>query len=265
MLTDASEPRCPTGKRPGSAARRPGTRKLPPIAARPRRRPGAARRRHPRPGRLRRPEDAGVVLAAYPSLTAGGEARRAEHAGRPRRLRPRRCWTPSRRRRCPRPTCRPRSSASCATSRTRTSTSRSPRSWGIVRNTPADRQKLIAEWKKKLTAAAAPPDLALGRAMFAKTCQQCHTLLRRRRQGRPGHHRLQPRQPRLPAGEHPRPQRRHPEGIRGDASSTSRAAGSSPASSSAGDASALTVVTANEMLTIADKRHRRRRGRATCR
>jgi putative membrane-bound dehydrogenase-like protein len=48
--------------------------------------------------------------------------------------------------------------------------------WGIVRATPADRIKLIAEWKKKLTSPAPAPDLELGRAMFAKTCQQCHTL-----------------------------------------------------------------------------------------
>ncbi len=48
--------------------------------------------------------------------------------------------------------------------------------WGIVRTTPADRAKLIADWQKKLAAPAPPPDLALGRAVFAKTCQQCHTL-----------------------------------------------------------------------------------------
>jgi putative heme-binding domain-containing protein len=48
--------------------------------------------------------------------------------------------------------------------------------WGIVRTTPADRAKLIADWKKKLNAPAPAPDLELGRAMFAKTCQQCHTL-----------------------------------------------------------------------------------------
>ncbi len=48
--------------------------------------------------------------------------------------------------------------------------------WGIVRTTPADRLKLIADWKKRLNAAAPLPDLMLGRAMFAKTCQQCHTL-----------------------------------------------------------------------------------------
>ncbi|MDB5310620.1 MAG: hypothetical protein JWO38_4822 [Gemmataceae bacterium] len=49
--------------------------------------------------------------------------------------------------------------------------------WGSVRDTPADRKKLIDEWKRKLAAPAkAPPDLGLGRAVFAKTCQQCHTL-----------------------------------------------------------------------------------------
>ena len=51
-----------------------------------------------------------------------------------------------------------------------------PTSWGLVRSTPADRLKLIAEWKRKLEAPAAPPDLAQGRAVFAKACQQCHTL-----------------------------------------------------------------------------------------
>jgi putative membrane-bound dehydrogenase-like protein len=50
------------------------------------------------------------------------------------------------------------------------------KAWGTVRTTPADRAKLIADWKKKLNAPAPPPDLMLGRAMFAKTCQQCHTL-----------------------------------------------------------------------------------------
>ena len=48
--------------------------------------------------------------------------------------------------------------------------------WGIVRTTPADRAKLILDWKRKVNATVPPPDLALGRAVFAKTCQQCHTL-----------------------------------------------------------------------------------------
>jgi putative heme-binding domain-containing protein len=49
--------------------------------------------------------------------------------------------------------------------------------WGIVRTTPADRAKLIADWRKTLTKPyPAPSDLSLGRAIFAKTCQQCHVL-----------------------------------------------------------------------------------------
>ncbi len=49
--------------------------------------------------------------------------------------------------------------------------------WGTVRDTPADRKRLIASWQKKLSAPyQGPPDLAFGRAVFAKTCQQCHTL-----------------------------------------------------------------------------------------
>jgi putative membrane-bound dehydrogenase-like protein len=49
--------------------------------------------------------------------------------------------------------------------------------WGLVRTTPAERAKLIATYRSKLTAPGQPaPDLTLGRAMFVKTCQQCHTL-----------------------------------------------------------------------------------------
>ncbi len=49
--------------------------------------------------------------------------------------------------------------------------------WGIVRTTPADRLRLITGLRQKLTMPSPiKPDLALGRAVFAKTCQQCHTL-----------------------------------------------------------------------------------------
>jgi putative heme-binding domain-containing protein len=49
--------------------------------------------------------------------------------------------------------------------------------WGTVRDTPAERAKLIAEWRKKLAVPSkTPPNSSLGRAVFAKTCQQCHTL-----------------------------------------------------------------------------------------
>ncbi|HXD85154.1 MAG TPA: family 16 glycoside hydrolase, partial [Urbifossiella sp.] len=49
--------------------------------------------------------------------------------------------------------------------------------WGSVRETPAERKKLIDLWKVKMTNKGLPPlDLSLGRSVFAKTCQQCHTL-----------------------------------------------------------------------------------------
>jgi putative heme-binding domain-containing protein len=48
--------------------------------------------------------------------------------------------------------------------------------WGIVRTTPAERVRLIGQWKKRLTESTGPVDLSLGRSVFAKTCQQCHTL-----------------------------------------------------------------------------------------
>src|SRR5262249_51760989 len=48
--------------------------------------------------------------------------------------------------------------------------------WGVVRTTPADKARLMAQYRKLLTAPGPKPDLALGRAIYAKTCQQCHTL-----------------------------------------------------------------------------------------
>ena len=49
--------------------------------------------------------------------------------------------------------------------------------WGTVRDTPADRKKLIADWGKKLAAAElAKADLGRGRALFNKVCAQCHVL-----------------------------------------------------------------------------------------
>ncbi len=49
--------------------------------------------------------------------------------------------------------------------------------WGVVRTTPADRLKMIAQHKQMLTKPySAPADLPLGRAVYAKVCQQCHTL-----------------------------------------------------------------------------------------
>jgi putative membrane-bound dehydrogenase-like protein len=47
--------------------------------------------------------------------------------------------------------------------------------WGIVRATPADRARQITEWRRFLSNPA-KTDVSLGRAIFARTCQQCHTL-----------------------------------------------------------------------------------------
>ena len=49
--------------------------------------------------------------------------------------------------------------------------------WGTVRDTPADKAQLIARFKTLLAKRPAEaPDRMLGRAVFARTCQQCHTL-----------------------------------------------------------------------------------------
>ena len=49
--------------------------------------------------------------------------------------------------------------------------------WGNVRETSTDRAKTIARFKNMLTSQPKQaPDVELGRAMFAKTCQQCHVL-----------------------------------------------------------------------------------------
>ncbi len=51
------------------------------------------------------------------------------------------------------------------------------RVWGTARETPSDRMKIIADTKAKLLAKPAQgPDINLGRSVFAKTCQQCHVL-----------------------------------------------------------------------------------------
>ena len=49
--------------------------------------------------------------------------------------------------------------------------------WGVVRDTPEEKAKLIAHYRQLvLSQPARPDDLPLGRAVFVKTCQQCHTL-----------------------------------------------------------------------------------------
>lgn len=49
--------------------------------------------------------------------------------------------------------------------------------WGVVRDTPRERAAEIARYRQLVTGATPQAaDVALGRAIFAKTCQQCHTL-----------------------------------------------------------------------------------------
>jgi putative heme-binding domain-containing protein len=49
--------------------------------------------------------------------------------------------------------------------------------WGELRDTPADRKRLMAEWKGRLTAETlAMADLPQGRALYQKACATCHVL-----------------------------------------------------------------------------------------
>jgi putative membrane-bound dehydrogenase-like protein len=49
--------------------------------------------------------------------------------------------------------------------------------WGTVRDTPTDRNQLIARYRYNLRISPNfVPDPRLGRAVFARVCQQCHTL-----------------------------------------------------------------------------------------
>jgi putative membrane-bound dehydrogenase-like protein len=49
--------------------------------------------------------------------------------------------------------------------------------WGTVRETAEDKRQLMAQYQELLAREPpAPVDLSLGRAVFAKTCQKCHTL-----------------------------------------------------------------------------------------
>ena len=51
------------------------------------------------------------------------------------------------------------------------------KNWGTVRESPAEKTKLVEEYKALVQSTKeAKPDLSLGRAVFAKTCQQCHVL-----------------------------------------------------------------------------------------
>jgi putative membrane-bound dehydrogenase-like protein len=51
------------------------------------------------------------------------------------------------------------------------------KAWGVMRDSAADKQQEIAKYKKiYLAGGSKPGDASRGRAVFARTCQQCHTL-----------------------------------------------------------------------------------------
>jgi putative heme-binding domain-containing protein len=51
------------------------------------------------------------------------------------------------------------------------------KSWGTVRESPEEKVKLVQEYKTLALSTKEPkPDVSLGRAVYAKTCQQCHVL-----------------------------------------------------------------------------------------
>jgi len=50
------------------------------------------------------------------------------------------------------------------------------RIWGTIRDTSVDIQRQISRWKATIDLPGRTPDLELGRAVFARTCQQCHRL-----------------------------------------------------------------------------------------
>src|SRR5262249_24539332 len=49
--------------------------------------------------------------------------------------------------------------------------------WGVMRESGTDKQAEIAKYRKIFQAGGSQPgDASRGRGVFAKTCQQCHTL-----------------------------------------------------------------------------------------
>jgi putative heme-binding domain-containing protein len=49
--------------------------------------------------------------------------------------------------------------------------------WGVMRDSPGDKEREIKKYKQMYKAGGSQPgDASRGRAVFAKTCQQCHTL-----------------------------------------------------------------------------------------
>ena len=141
--------------------------------------PAAPRPRRPRARRAtttrRRPA---AILKAYPAVHARRAPRRARTRWRPasatrRALLAARSSRPARRE----ATSRPTSSGSCAT--TRTGDRRTDRQGLGHRPRDAGRQGKAHRAITRSLLTTKPkqqPDPSLGRAVFARTCQQCHTL-----------------------------------------------------------------------------------------
>ena len=63
-------------------------------------------------------------------------------------------------------------------------------------NRAPKRRELIAKYTRLVGEKSPPADPRSGRAVFVKTCQQCHTLFGAGGKDRAGADRLEPRQPR---------------------------------------------------------------------
>ena len=50
--------------------------------------------------------------------------------------------------------------------------------WGVVRETARDKKRLIRKYRRLIAGDGPQPDPQLGRAVFVKTCAQCHQLFR---------------------------------------------------------------------------------------
>ena len=139
--------------------------------------PGLGGPRRARAVGLRRSGDAGCPDQGLSVPRAIRAARRLEHAGGPQGLGPTPCWRRSRRASCPRGDLTADLVRQLRNLKDPSSERRIGRVWGTVRETTGDRARLIARYKAMLTSKPArAPDPSLGRAVFAKVCQQCHTL-----------------------------------------------------------------------------------------
>ena len=160
-------------------------------------------------------EDAGRHLGRLCVTHRHGERDAVRHSRPARRTRGA-CSTRSGQKQFPRPTSRRTPSASFATWATNRSTPRSRRS-GARCVTPRPTGRADRRMESKADGRI-PGAAGFGPrpGRFRQDLPALPHALRHRRQGRAGHHRLEPGRPRLPARKHLRSHGRHPEGIRRD-------------------------------------------------